>query len=121
MLLDYLWLGKLANSLYLNNLGPSLLLKGNIITPRVLPAIVVYILFAVMIWWIVIPLADTKIINSFAYGALLGLVVYGIYDMTNLAVLKDWTVQIACVDWLWGIFICAITSGFCAYLKQLLN
>jgi uncharacterized membrane protein len=71
-----------------------------------------------MCWFIVLPLAQDKIHLAFAYGALLGFVVYGIYDMTNLAVFREWTVKIALIDWCWGIFLCSVTNGFCAYLKN---
>ena len=55
--LDYLWIGVLGKSLYLENLGSLLLVNGQTMTPRLLPAAVVYVLFAVMIWFIVLPLA----------------------------------------------------------------
>lgn len=116
--MDYLWLGNVGKSLYLNNIGALLLLDGTTITPRLLPALVVYVLFAVMQWFIVLPLAQHQVMNSFCYGALMGLVVYGIYDMTNLAVFKDWTTQIALIDWCWGIILCSTTAGFCAYLNE---
>lgn len=117
-IMDYLWLGNVAKNLYLNNIYSLLLVEGNTITPRLIPALVVYILFAIMQWFIVLPLAQYQVVNSFYYGALMGLVIYGIYDMTNLAVLKDWTTQIAFMDWCWGILLCSTTGGFCAYLNK---
>ncbi len=118
-LLDYLWLGNLGKGLYLDNIGNLLLLDGQTITPRLIPALIVYLLFAVMLWWLVLPLANSQVGPSFLYGALVGFVIYGIYDMTNLAVFKDWTLFIAIVDWCWGIFLCSVTGGFCAYMKHL--
>jgi len=118
--LDYLWIGVLGKSLYLENLGSLLLVNGQTMTPRLLPAAVVYVLFAVMIWFIVLPLAKNHTILSFGYGALLGLIVYGIYNMTNLAVIQAWTSKIAIIDSLWGIFLCAVTSGFCAFLNKIM-
>ena len=120
-LLDYAWLGHIGKPLYIDQIGDLLLLKGQIMTPRLLPAVMVYLLFAVMLWVIVLPLARFDVLNSFYYGALMGCVVYGIYDMTNLAVFKDWTALIAVVDWCWGVFICSVTSGFCAQMNQLLK
>jgi uncharacterized membrane protein len=109
-----------GKNLYLDNIGSLLLMNGQTITPRLLPALGVYILFAIMIWFIVLPLAEQNITLSFAYGALLGLVVYGIYDLTNLATLQAWTTKIALIDSLWGMFICSMTSGFCAFLNKLM-
>lgn len=119
--LDFIWLGLVGKNLYLDNIGPLLLMNGQTITPRLLPAIGVYVLFSIMIWFIVLPLAQQNIALSFAYGALLGLVVYGIYDLTNLATLQAWTTKIAIIDSLWGMFICAITSGFCAFLNKFIT
>lgn len=33
---------------------------------------------------------------------LLGFITYGVYDFTNLATLKNWNLEIALVDTLWG-------------------
>lgn len=33
---------------------------------------------------------------------LLGFLTYGVYDFTNLATLKNWNLQIALIDTLWG-------------------
>ena len=120
-LLDYLWLGNIGKSLYIDNIGSLLLLDGKTITPRFIPAFIVYLLFAIMLWMIILPLAGFNIIKSFYYGALVGCVIYGIYDMTNLAVFKEWTLFIAIIDWLWGIFLCSITGGFCAYMNSALK
>lgn len=117
-LLDFVWIGHLGKSFYLDNLGSLLILDGTSLSARLIPAIIVYVLFAILIWFIVLPLSNNEPSFSFFYGALLGFVVYGIYDMTNLAVLKDWTYFIAIIDWLWGTFLCAVTSFCCAYLKQ---
>lgn len=116
-LLDYLWLGNIGKGLYIKNIGSLLLLEDNTIIPRLIPAIIVYLLFAIMLWFIVLPLANEHVLKSFYYGALLGFVFYGIYDMTNLAVLKDWTVTIALIDWCWGIVLCSLSACFCAYLN----
>lgn len=118
ILLDYLWLGHFAKPFYMDNLSSLLLIKGSSINARLLPAFIVYALFLVMVWCIVLPLAGDSLSHALFYGALLGFVVYGVYDMTNLAVLKAWTLEVAIVDWLWGIFLCASCSLLCAFLKS---
>jgi len=64
-LLDYLWLGNIGKSLYIDNIGSLLLLDGLNITPRLIPAFIVYLLFAVMLWVIILPLAGYTIPKSF--------------------------------------------------------
>ena len=36
---------------------------------------------------------------------------YGLYDFTNLATLKGWTLEMAIVDTLWGCTICAAAAS----------
>ncbi len=117
-LMDYLWLGWVAQDLYKHYLVSMMRLEDGELTAQLLPAIMVYVLFALMIWSIVLPLADNQVAKALAKGALVGFVFYGIYDMTNMAVLKTWPLPIALIDWCWGVVICATTSGACQWLKN---
>jgi uncharacterized membrane protein len=49
-------------------------------------------------------------------GALLGLVAYGTYDLTNLATLKGWPMTVTIVDMAWGVVLTAAsaTAGYFA-------
>ena len=44
-------------------------------------------------------------------GAFFGLITYGTYDLTNLATLRDWPLNITIIDLVWGTFLNAATSG----------
>jgi uncharacterized membrane protein len=57
-----------------------------------------------------IPRTGTGI-EGVLWGGLFGLVVYGVYDLTNYALLKDWRLSMTIVDMLWGMAACGI-SGF---------
>jgi len=50
-------------------------------------------------------------------GALLGLIAYGTYDLTNLAVMKGFTTKIAIIDMIWG----TVLTGTVAALTVLLG
>jgi uncharacterized membrane protein len=52
--------------------------------------------------------------SAAAVGALLGLVVFGVYDFTNNSTLRDWPLTLALVDTAWG----AAASGACAGLVR---
>ncbi len=47
-------------------------------------------------------------LQYFLYGSLLGVCVYGIYDMTNMATLKGYTWAFAAADIAWGSFLYGI-------------
>ena len=76
---------------------------------RYLPAALVYVLMSIGIVVFVYPLASS-VATAFAFGALFGLLGYGLYDLTNLATLTDWTVRLAVIDILWGSFLCGTVS-----------
>ena len=58
---------------------------------------------------LVIPRAPTVPLAA-AYGALFGLVVYGVYDFTNYATLRQWPLVLAFADVAWGV----VASAICA-------
>ena len=43
-------------------------------------------------------------------GALLGLLAYATYDMTNMATLKGWSLTVSMVDMVWGMVITGVSS-----------
>ena len=43
-------------------------------------------------------------------GAVLGLVAYGTYDITNLSTLKGWSVKLAVIDIAWGTALTAVSA-----------
>ncbi|HGU7244261.1 TPA: DUF2177 family protein [Legionella pneumophila] len=66
----------------------------------------------------VIPLAKTSLPYAALYGALLGAIIYGIYDFTCLAIFKDFPVGMAFLDWLWGIVLCSWCSVATIYVAS---
>jgi uncharacterized membrane protein len=43
-------------------------------------------------------------------GALLGLVAYGTYDITNLSTLRGWSLTVTAIDIAWGAVLTAVAS-----------
>lgn len=72
-----------------------------------LPAALAYILMAFAMAFYVFPsLTNEKPIwQIFAFGAGMGAVIYGIYDLTNLALLKNYPLPFAIADMMWGTFV----------------
>lgn len=74
------------------------------------PAAAAWLLIPLGIVLFVSPRAEDQLGRAAIYGALYGLVVYGIYDATNWATLKGWTAKLSLVDTTWGMIICATAS-----------
>ena len=76
---------------------------------RIIPAILVYVLMPFAVTYFAI-LQSKSIKDAGLKGALLGLTIFGVYDLTNLATLDGWTIEMAIRDILWGIIMFTITS-----------
>ena len=70
----------------------------------VFSAIITYLLLAYGLYYFAIKP------NSLYNAALFGLVVYGVYDFTNLATLAKYGVKEAIIDTTWGTFLCILTT-----------
>ena len=102
MVLDGIWLGMLMKSFYRDQLAPIVRLADGAIAPNWPAALVVYVLLGTGIALFVIPRAST-ISSAVGYGAMLGLVVYGVYDFTNYSTLRQWPFVLVLVDVAWGM------------------
>jgi uncharacterized membrane protein len=79
------------------------------LTLRWLPAAFVYILLAGAITW---SLQSVKSVpDAIQRGAVVGGVMYGFYDATNMATLRGWTWEMVLTDTVWGAFASACAAG----------
>jgi uncharacterized membrane protein len=101
MVLDGVWLGLLMKNFYREQLAPIVRLADGGIAPNWPAAFVVYALLGAGIALFVIPLAPT-VSSAAGLGALLGLVVYGVYDFTNYSTLRQWPFVLTLADTAWG-------------------
>lgn len=105
--IDMFWLGIVAKGFYRDQIGA--LMKPDI---NWIAAIIFYLIFILGLVVFVIGPAVEK--GSWAYalmfGALFGFVCYATYDLTNLAVAKDWPLLVTIVDLVWGAVLAASVS-----------
>ena len=109
--IDMVWLGFIAKNLYRKYLGDFL---SDAINWKA--AIIFYLIFIVGIFIFAIMPAVEKnsIAKAIIYGAMFGFFTYATYDLTNLATLKNWPLQIVFIDMAWGALLTALvsTAGF---------
>lgn len=72
----------------------------------------VYITMPLGLFYFVISKYIGQPANSKALldGFLYGIFTYAVYDLTNLATLKNWSIQMTVVDILWGGILCMTTT-----------
>ena len=113
--LDGMWLGVLMKGFYRDQLSAIARMKDGGFAPVWAAAGPVYVLLAIGVAVFVVSRAgDTW--SAAKYGALFGLVVYGVYDLTNYSTLTQYPLAITVVDICWGI--CA-TAACAAAVKAL--
>lgn len=111
--MDAVWLGLLMARSYDRGLGAlARRAADGSLSPSWPSAAVVYALLATGILLLVRPLVTGMGIgHAFLYGAIFGAVVYGVYDFTNHATLKDWPLWLSFVDMAWGAFLLGCASA----------
>lgn len=106
--LDAIWLSTMVGAFYRPRMAGLLLDR-----PRIDAALVFYALYiAGVIVFAVLPSLDAggwK--RALALGAMLGLVAYGTYDLTNLATLRGWSVSVTALDLVWGAFVTGVAAA----------
>jgi len=111
-IIDYLWLGKIMSRFYLTELGPMARVLNNNFAPVIWAAIIVYLLIPLGIVLFVLPSIPDQnfVFPALVKGMLYGLILYGVYDMTNHSLLQNWSIKMSMVDMAWGAFINSIAT-----------
>lgn len=106
--LDLLWLGLIARGFYQQQLGP--LLRADV---RWIPAVLFYLIYvAALVVFVAQPAAHTRpFTHVLLLGAFFGLAAYAAFDLTGLALLRDFPVRAAVVDLFWGAALSSVVSG----------
>ena len=108
-ILDYIYLNSTSNIFFklVNKIQNSPLKL------RIYPTIMVYVLIFLM--WVVF-IYNQKDKFSFKQNIfrsfLLGLCTYGIYDFTNMAIFKDWPINVVVMDTIWGGVLYSLITLF---------
>ena len=85
-------------------------LQGSPLTIRWAPAVLVYVLIVGAVWFFAVR--ETKTVEDAGLkGGLLGLAMYGVYDLTNYATLSKYPLTFAVSDMAWGTFLCASVAA----------
>ena len=98
--LDAAWLSFATGRIYRPQIG-GLLLDSF----RIPPAVLFYLIYIGGIVFLAIaPALDSgRWTTALVRGAVLGLVAYGTYDLTNQATLKGWSPTVTVADLCWGV------------------
>jgi len=117
--LDYLWISfniDMYNKNTIKIQGKLSIIKWK----QIISIILVYILLISSIIYIAIPFTLNnikkedniieKIFKSIIYGGSIGLSIYGTYNLTSLIIYEKYSIEIAIIDTIWGLFLYTIIT-----------
>jgi len=118
LIIDLAWLGFIAKNLYQKFLGSLLTDKVNWTA-----ALIFYLIYVVgiSIFAIYPSVNKNSALSAILLGALFGFFAYATYDLTNLATLKGWPLQIVFIDIAWGAVLTAMVSLSGFYIVKFVN
>ena len=106
--IDLVWIGVVASQFYGRHIG-------SLLAPQVrwVPAILFYLIFitGLLVFAVLPGLTAGSMIRTLAYGAFLGFLAYATFDLTCLALFKDFPTLVVVVDLCWGTCLSAIVSA----------
>ncbi|MFO1121183.1 MAG: DUF2177 family protein [Hyphomicrobiales bacterium] len=115
LVIDMIWLTWLGRGFYVSEIGGLLREKPDLGAAGAFYALYVtgLLVFVLRPAWLAGSVSQALI-----YGALFGLVAYGTYDLTNLAVLKGFTTRIAIIDMVWGAVLSGVSSALAVWIAS---
>ena len=102
--LDFLFLGIVAKDFFTSQVGNML---GEL---KLLPAVLFYLIYVVGVVIFVSSSPSATWQTTLLFGALFGFFCYATFDLTSLALLRNWSWAVAAVDIGWGAVVTAVSS-----------
>lgn len=116
--IDLVWLLGVAKNLYREQMGDLMASE-----PKLVAGLAFYVIYAlgVCIFVILPAISKQSLVYALQYGALFGFFCYMTYDLTNLAVVRNFPTQLAFIDMAWGSFVTAICAGLAYWVGNKLS
>ena len=107
VVLDAAWLMLVAVPMFQSQLG--VILRPE---PMLGAAIALYPIYSFGLVALAVrpAIAARSIWTAAVNGAVLGVTAYATFDLTNLAVIKGWTIGLAATDITWGVIVSAVAA-----------
>ena len=108
LVIDMIWLGVVAKGMYQEAMGD--LMSPN---PRLTFAAVFYLVYPIgLLLFAIMPGVEAQsVVRAAVLGALFGMFCYATYDLTNLAVIRNWPLALSFIDIAWGTVVSGVAAA----------
>ncbi|HRI05963.1 MAG TPA: DUF2177 family protein [Candidatus Dojkabacteria bacterium] len=111
--IDLVWIQFVANRLY-NEYVSDILITN----PRALPAIIFYILHALVLVTVTQLSSSNSIWRKTLIASLIGLTAYATYNLTNYSIIESWHQNLLLPDIIWGAVLSGSSILFANYIVK---
>ncbi len=120
IIFDFLWLGFVMKDFNMAQLAEIGRIEEGVFQMNYSAAAFTYLLMAMAVSLYVLPQLkkDDSLIKVFFRGATLGLIIYGVFDLTNLAILKNYPVNFIAPDMAWGAFVFGLVTTITSKVRN---
>ena len=110
--LDIFWIGFLGSKIYQTELKNVARYVNGKLDVVWYAAVIVYLAILFGLYYFVFPRVSgmNEAWRVFVTGGLFGMTMYLVYDFTNLAVIKNWTLKVSIIDGIWGFVLCGTVT-----------
>lgn len=107
---DIVWLYFVMNRFFVPHIK-HLMNTNNGIVINYPSALLAYLLISsALTVFVIMPYLQDSLSRIFVQGSFLGLCLYGVYELTNHAILHNWPLSFLIVDIVWGTLWCGLVS-----------
>jgi uncharacterized membrane protein len=114
-IMDGGWLSFATAKLYKPGIGH--LMAANPVWPA---AVIFYLMYAAGVTYLIVlpAVAGGGAGSALVRGAVLGLIAYGTYDLTSLAIMSGWPAYVTIADMVWGTVLTGVTAALATLATQ---
>ena len=116
--IDFVWITRIAQGFYQTHIG-HLLRPDPVIGAAV--AFYAFYLVGVVVFGVLPGLESESLVRAAGMGALFGLVAYATFDLTCMALFRDFPLIVVVVDMIWGTILTSGTATIGYYAGRALG
>ncbi len=111
-ILDAIWFAVFMKSFAIRAIGSHLSMKDGALDVNMFNTLTAYVLMvAVAVLFLGNRVAESGCyLESIGWGFAMGICVFGVFDFTNGAMMKNYPIEFVLIDTLWGGFIYAVAA-----------